>query len=294
MWTTNEDFAMRFDSRQFKPACVAAMVLAGSLAALPAGAALHDRGGGFIYDDVLNVTWTQDANLFLTQVTADAGVVNHIIEHTPSITDAFWGTADLSSNPFDGSGSHFNTANGTMTWYGAHAWVNYLNAHSYGGYNDWRLPTVAPLNGTNFVEGNSSADTLTLYNGNADVGWNNGHVQTELGHLLYGDLGITGSKDAVGNDTVPNWPNAGPFANFGLTNFWTGTEFTLADPDAQMFFFGNNGFQGGGEKPFFYFRAWAVRDGNSAVAAVPLPAGVWLLGSSLAGLAASGRRRRLA
>ncbi|HLF97397.1 MAG TPA: VPLPA-CTERM sorting domain-containing protein [Methylococcaceae bacterium] len=230
-------------------------------------------------------------------MTADANIVDQIISHTPSIADSYWGDADLSSNLFDESGSHFRTSDGTMTWYGAQAWVNYLNAQNYAGYNDWRLPVVKPLNGTNFVVGNSSDDVLTLYNGNADVGWNNGHAQTELGHLLFGDLGITGSKDVLGHDTIPSWPNAGPFTNFGLTNFWTGTK--LPDgldgyaEDQAMFFFGNIGFQGGGEKPFFYFRAWAVRDGDSAVAAVPLPAGVWLLGTSLMGLLSFRRRQEV-
>jgi len=28
-----------------------------------AQAALVDRGGGFIYDDILDITWTQDANI---------------------------------------------------------------------------------------------------------------------------------------------------------------------------------------------------------------------------------------
>lgn len=31
-----------------------------------AQAALHDRGGGLLYDDVLNVTWLQDANYAMT------------------------------------------------------------------------------------------------------------------------------------------------------------------------------------------------------------------------------------
>ncbi len=34
--------------------------------ASPAHATLFDRGGGLIYDDVLDVTWTQDADLFGT------------------------------------------------------------------------------------------------------------------------------------------------------------------------------------------------------------------------------------
>lgn len=33
------------------------------VAASTANAMLIDRGGGFIYDDVLNITWTQNANI---------------------------------------------------------------------------------------------------------------------------------------------------------------------------------------------------------------------------------------
>ena len=39
-----------------------ALATAGLLASGVAQAALHDRGGGLIYDDVLNITWLQDAN----------------------------------------------------------------------------------------------------------------------------------------------------------------------------------------------------------------------------------------
>jgi MYXO-CTERM domain-containing protein len=41
--------------------CVAALVLGVGLSGA-AQAALYDRGGGLIYDDVLNITWLQDAN----------------------------------------------------------------------------------------------------------------------------------------------------------------------------------------------------------------------------------------
>jgi hypothetical protein len=37
-------------------------LLAGVALSGAAQAALHDRGGGLIYDDVLKVTWLQDAN----------------------------------------------------------------------------------------------------------------------------------------------------------------------------------------------------------------------------------------
>ena len=41
---------------------VTASILVGGLIAGSAQAALHDRGGGLIYDDVLDVTWLQNAN----------------------------------------------------------------------------------------------------------------------------------------------------------------------------------------------------------------------------------------
>lgn len=39
-----------------------ALVTTGMLSSGVAQAALFDRGGGLIYDDLLNITWLQDAN----------------------------------------------------------------------------------------------------------------------------------------------------------------------------------------------------------------------------------------
>ena len=68
-----------------------------------ANATLWDRGGGLIYDDVLNLSWLQNANY-------GAG---SIYDNGDSNTD------------------------GKMTWANAVAWANQL---VYGGYEDWRLP----------------------------------------------------------------------------------------------------------------------------------------------------------
>jgi hypothetical protein len=81
-------------------------------AALPIGAAqaaLHDRGRGLIYDDVMNVTWMADTNYGVT------------------------------SGGFDALG--FTVYNGQVNWYDAVTWAQYLE---YGGYDDWRL--ASPLN----------------------------------------------------------------------------------------------------------------------------------------------------
>jgi len=51
---------MRLQSWLFRGLVVVGLVLG---LALSAQATLIDRGGGFIYDDVLNITWTQNASL---------------------------------------------------------------------------------------------------------------------------------------------------------------------------------------------------------------------------------------
>lgn len=88
------------------------------LAALPVRAALYDRGGGLIYDDVLDVTWLQDA---ACQVTSNAPNVD---------------------------------ANGKMTWQHAVDWVSalvYYDPIRNIDWAGWRLPRVSPVNGTDFV-----------------------------------------------------------------------------------------------------------------------------------------------
>jgi hypothetical protein len=87
--------------------------VAAVLAAAPAPAALFDRGGGMIYDDVLNITWLSDWNYAVTSGYAATNV--------------------------GGSGSNEIKADGGMGWDAANNWANNL---VYGGFNDWRLPST--------------------------------------------------------------------------------------------------------------------------------------------------------
>lgn len=96
-----------------------------------AQAALIDRGGGLIYDDVLNVTWLQDANYAKT-------------------------------SGYD--------ADGMMTWSQATIWassLSYLDSVRNVTYTDWRLPTVTDTgtSGCNFAIGGTdcgyNVDTAT-------------------------------------------------------------------------------------------------------------------------------------
>ncbi|MBL8413666.1 MAG: DUF1566 domain-containing protein [Propionivibrio sp.] len=90
-----------------------ALATAGVLSSGVAQAALNDRGGGLIYDVVLNITWLRDANYAATQYAATGGTQ---------------GDAD-----------------GLMNWNAANAWAAGL---SYAGYDDWRLPTALNQDGS--------------------------------------------------------------------------------------------------------------------------------------------------
>ena len=87
---------------------IAALGCAAFLAAGASQAALHDRGNGMIYDDVLDVTWLSDANYAATQYAATGGA-----------------TGD---------------ADGKMQWAISTAWAANLD---YNGITGWRLPSAA-------------------------------------------------------------------------------------------------------------------------------------------------------
>lgn len=110
-----------------KKTVMAALGLVASLAMSGATqAALHDRGGGLIYDDVLNVTWLRDASY-------GAG------------------------SPYDNGGS---ATDGRMYWNNAAALVTNLTYHDSVRnitYDDWRLPK------TMYYSGYITSELQSLY-----------------------------------------------------------------------------------------------------------------------------------
>lgn len=91
-----------------------AVLAAGLFLTGAAQAALHDRGGGLLYDDVLDVTWLQDANYAKS------------------------------------SGYH---PTGKMSWAEANKWVSTLVYHDPArnvDHTGWRLPKVEPSDGKSF------------------------------------------------------------------------------------------------------------------------------------------------
>ena len=147
-------------------------------------------------------------------------------------------------------------ADGLMTWSAAMIWAGNL---SYGGYTDWRLPT---------------SDTCSGFN----------CTGSEMGHLFYNELGGTAGYSILSSTD----PDRALFMNVQSYSYRSGTVYAPDTTSAWAFRF-DAGNQGATRKTINYY-AWAVRDGD--VAAVPVPAAVWLFGSGLLGLIGVARRKK--
>ncbi len=215
-------------------------------------AALLDRGNGLIYDDILNVTWLKDAN--------------------------YAKTSGYDANYAKTSGYD---ADGIMSQADARAWTTQLN---YQGYDDWRLPKVSPINGSDF-------SFPVSFDGTTDRGWNITSSQSELSYMFYVNLVNVGEKDTNGNLTGCGsnsscLTNAGLFDNLISGHYWFGNE--MGDGTGWIFRT-DIGLQNAFINSGFSFGVWAVRDGD--VSTVPVPSALWLFASSLFGLLGWKRKR---
>lgn len=211
--------------KKYLSALLASAVI--GLAAMPAEAALVNRGGGLIYDTDLNVTWLQDANYAKT--------------------------------------SGYST-DGLMTEYDASTWAYDL---VYGGYSDWRLPTVVVQ------------DYFFSYDGSTGSGYNI-TTGSEMGHLFYTELGNLAYYDINGAGPQPGWglTNTGPFINLQSDYYWTDTMCEI-NPPYYWFFNFSSGNQDWQHRLNISY-AMAVRSGDSVV--TPEPGTLLLMGSGLLGL----------
>ncbi len=275
---------MSFFSHRTMALSIAVLVL---LSATSSHASLVvPTGNSLVVNDTdLDVAWTQDANLFRTQAAADPNLVTSMINITPSVVDGL-GTHTMVADDF-------NSSTGTMNWWGANAWVNYLNSISYAGETDWRLPVISPVNG-------STLNPDVSFNGTTDRGFNSAALNStasELAHLFYHELGNLAQFNTAGvAQTGFGVTNAGPFANLENSGYWSGTEAGTEYAQGANFawIFGTaNGGQGAGPKSgqggLFPYFGWAVSPGQ--VAPVPVPTAIYLFGSGLIGLAGLARRK---
>ena len=261
----------------FKVAMAAGVALLLSLSAQ--ASLVATAGGKGVYDTVNNVTWTSDANLMLTQANSYSGGASAyvaaviaasggVIHDSPNINDTPQnsGTYTLSANDFLTSDIYA----GRMTWFGAKAWVNYLNYTNYAGTNTWRLPfTVDP--------------------GAAYQPFQHVFAESEE---LFNQLG----KVSGCNLTTCHNSNFDIFSNLKDAAFWSLTEYSLnADYAWGFYTVSSHGYGSFPSNKWGVVNSFAVSPGQiGALSAVPVPGAVWLLGSGVMGLVGLRRRKATA
>ena len=229
------------------------------------GRDLNGSAGSFeaYYDTVLNITWLADANYAKT-------------------------------SSYD--------ADGLMTWAAANTWaanLSFYDAVNNITYDNWRLPTVNPVNGTSFNNTFSN-------NGSTDFGYNvseqgtafAGSTGSEMAYMFYNTLNNKGYCDptlstaSTCSGPQAGWglQNSGPFTHVvPLNGYWSGTEYA-PNTSLALNFGMNFGTQSRFDKTYDGYYAWAVSPGD--VAAVPEPEAWGLMLSGLALVGAVARRRR--
>ena len=240
---------------------------------------MHSRlGGDALYDDVLDITWLANANLAETNTFGLATGVR--LGSHPALTSGINGVI---------------RPNGRMNISGAYHWIDAMNSSNYLGINNWRLPTLDPINGSAF-------NTSITNDGSTDRGknisrpgtTNGGSTGSEMAHLFYNTLGNVSDFDTTGTfddgctGTNSCLTNPGLFTNLISDIYGTGLEFAGMTEFTWMLDFSNGDQDRFDEQSTFFF--FAVHPGD--VSAVPIPGAVWLMGSALMGLLGIGRRKR--
>jgi hypothetical protein len=187
--------------------------------------------------------------------------------------------------------------NGQMTWDQANTWASSLNNNAtYGNLTGWRLPTMI----------DTGTPGCNLANTGTDCGYNmqtksGNPTQYEVGQTVYSEMAslfydTLGNKASVSPTGVlqPGYGlvSTGDFQNLQANYYWSGLEYAPNTSNAWLLSTAD-GAQGSLDKTLSLY-ALAVRSGDVAVAAVPIPAAAWLMASGIGALGAAARRRKSA
>lgn len=231
------------------------------------------NGIDLVYSSVSDVTWLKNGNLLGSMIASQGydNVIDSIIAASPTITstpsdfDGLTGTYNISRADFPDNDSGSGLPLGFTNWFGAMAFVNYLNAINYAGHNQWRLPTA-------------SAD---IYSNSDGVAAQNGVIAgEEYAELYYNELGRSYNQST----TTPTLY----FENEQERGYWTGTEYPT-DSNGAVVFSLRNGVQGFSYKGYSSY-AWVVTSGQ--VASIPEPESITMLLAGLGMLGIAVRRNK--
>lgn len=165
-----------------------------------AGASLIDRGGGMIYDDVLDITWLQDANYSQTSGYDADGKMTWAQAVTWADQLVYGGYDDwrlLQTLPING--------------------ISYDYTWQYDGSSDYGVNMSAP--GTVYAGSIGSEMAFMYYN--------------NLGNISYYDTSGNPNQPGWGLQ------NTGPFVNIQDWVYWSATEYAPSTSDAWLFHFGD-------------------------------------------------------
>ncbi|MBT3043515.1 MAG: DUF1566 domain-containing protein [Candidatus Thiodiazotropha sp. (ex Codakia orbicularis)] len=177
-------------------------------------------------------------------------------------------------------------ADGFMNWHQAVTWADGLN---FGGYDDWRLPTVVDIGtpGENWS-----------YNG-TDAGYNV-DTSSELAYMFHINLGNESYYNTNGSWNADGCAYSSPLCllntnadgvdilNLLPAAYWSGADDAL--DNTRAWFFGTNYGRQSTLGKYSESLSWAVRDGDVGATTVPVPGTLVLMLSGLAGLGVLQRR----
>ncbi|WP_081726689.1 PEP-CTERM sorting domain-containing protein [Methylophilus sp. 5] len=208
-------------------------------------------GADLVYSSISDVSWTKDAHL-LSSMISNSGystVVDAILTANAGVT--------FGSTPYTLSNADFSNV-GETSWWGAMAFVHYLNTINYAGSDAWRLPTVTDIgnDGCNWSLGGTDCGYNAATNGTA--------AGDEMAELYYKELNgqaYSGEHSQYHGINSPLFSNVQSF-------YWTGTEL-ITDPNNAFIFFATYGDQSTYMKNSTVWYAWAVSPGSVIPVDVP-------------------------